>query len=135
MSSVWVSYDFVSLDPFLDVFANCGKLPVALGAVAVSSCCACGLVTGNVGKRPGIVLTKQDGNEYRLAGFCHLKPTPINIKYVYKKPIIRHRFNFVSKLMPIMSHVFNGLSMPITTYHKMVIQSSEQIYFIAHQNT
>jgi L,D-peptidoglycan transpeptidase YkuD (ErfK/YbiS/YcfS/YnhG family) len=36
-------------DPFLHVSANCSKLLLALGVVAVSSCCA---------GRPGIVLTK-----------------------------------------------------------------------------
>jgi hypothetical protein len=44
--------------PFPHVFANCSKLLLALGVVAVSSCCAGRLVTGNMGKRPGIVLTK-----------------------------------------------------------------------------
>jgi len=38
-----------------------------------------------------------------------------------KKPMTRHVFDFVSKPMPIGSRVFNGLPMPVTTCHKMVI--------------
>jgi len=42
----------------------------------------------------------------------------------------RHGFDFMLKPVPIGSRVFNGLPVPVTTCHKMVIQSNEQVYFM-----
>ena len=52
-----------------------------------------------------------------------------------KKLMTRHGFDFVPKPISIGSRVFNGLPVPVTACDKMVVQTSEQVYSIAHQNT